>query len=152
MAYKASKEFREVIRKELTRRAEADAAFAEKFENPSKSVNECCEYIASEVFRRKVNMVREEEIFGLAVHYYDEAGIEFKPAPDGRVVVPANAEEVARAVEALTSEEKEELKRKAEERYLREQMEAMKPKAAKRKPSKVPAESHPLPFTEQTLF
>ena len=161
--YKATKEFKACVKAELERRAEQDPAFAEKLNNPKKSIEECCSYIASEAYRQKINMAAPEEVFGWAVHYYDEEEVAFKKTPAGRVVIPSTVEEVAKArakkekeIEAeqaaFTEKDKEALKKEAEERFIREQMEAMKPKAAKRKPSKVPAESQPLPFTEQTLF
>lgn len=163
MKFKASKEFKACIKAELDKRAEKDPEFAKKYANPKKSIEECCSYIASEAYRQKINMAAPEEVFGWAVHYYDEESVEFKKAPNGRVIVPSTKEEVAKArakkekqikdeQAAYSEEKKADLKKEAEERFIREQMEAMKPKATKRKPSKVPAESQHLPFTEQTLF
>lgn len=163
MAYKPTKEFKAVIKAELDKRAEKDPEFAKKYANPKKSIDECCSYIASEAYRQKINMAAPEEVYDWAVHYYDEESVEFKKAPEGRVVVPSSKEEVAKArakqekqIEAeqaaFSEKRKEELKKEAEERYIREQMEAMKPKAPKKKPTPAPANPQALPFTEQTLF
>lgn len=163
MNFKPSKEFEETIKRFLDEKAKNDPAFAEKYANPKKSIRQCCEFVASEAYRLKINMAAPEEVVGWAVHYYDEDEAAFKEAPDGRVVVPASKEVVEKArkeqEEAIAKEQakfsekkKADLKKEAEERFIREQMEAMKPKAAKRKPAPAPVSPQSLPFTEQTLF
>lgn len=163
MAYKPTKEFKAAIKAELDKRAAQDPDFAQKFANPEKSIEECCSYIASEAYWQKINMATPAEVFGWAVHYYDEENVAFKSAPSGRVVVPSTIEEVKKAgaekekeIEAeqasYTEEKKEALKKEAEERFIREQMEAMKPKTAKRPKPAPTADPKALPFTEQSLF
>ena len=163
MAYSATKEFKAAIKAELDKRAKTDQALAKKLQNPKKSIEQCCSYIASEAYRRKINMATPEEVYGWAVHYYDEENVEFKPAPSGRVIVPSSNEEVTKArakqeqeiakEQATYSEKKKQkLKKEAEERFIREQMEAMRPKSIKRKQTPAPANPQALPFTEQTLF
>lgn len=147
MAFKATPEFRAIIRKELKRRAEADATFKERLQNKDKSIEECCEYIASQVYAKKVTMISEEEVYGIATHYYDEEKLgDWKKAPHATVVTPKDEDlEVT-----ISAERKAELQQEAEARYLSKQIEALKAKKAK--PAKTATKPKTLPFVEQTLF
>ena len=70
------KEFKDIIQKYLEQRAVEDVLFAPKLSNPKKSVDECCRYILGEARKRGYQVVMtDEEVFGLAVHYYDEDNI-----------------------------------------------------------------------------
>ena len=68
--------FKKVIREYLEQRAQQDALFAATYSKPNKSIDECCNYIMEEA-RKRGNAVcmRDEEVYGLAVHYYDEDSI-----------------------------------------------------------------------------
>lgn len=76
--------FQVVIRAYLDAMAKHDEAFAEKMANPKKSSEQCANYIYNQV--RKANRIGwdDAEIFGMAVHYYDEEEI---PAEELRPVV-----------------------------------------------------------------
>lgn len=71
--------FKEAIKKFLDTMAAEDPAFKEKYENPKKSVEECCKYIIQEVKKgagkESSVAVSDEEVYGLAIHYYDEEDI-----------------------------------------------------------------------------
>ena len=70
------KEFKETIQKYLEQRVAEDPLFAPKFENPKKNIDECCRYILGEARKRGTEVVmKDDEVFGLAVHYYDEDNI-----------------------------------------------------------------------------
>lgn len=117
--------FAEAIKAMLDKRAASDPLFAEAYKRKGKSINECCNFIIKEVQRVKVNALTDDEVLGLAVHYYDEADIKVEGAPQCRVVVPAMPE-VAEA-------RKTELQQIAEERFIEEQIKALRtPKKAKR--------------------
>lgn len=152
MAFKVTPSFRRSIERMLNDRATRDQAFAAKFAEAidgGKSITECCEYIASEVFRRKITAITAQEVEGIAVHYFDEDDIRtrtFAPAPGGSVVITADEAEVA----SLSAEEVEEAKKEAKERFIRAEMEKMT--STTRKPAKTPKNSEKLPFVEQTLF
>lgn len=70
------KDFNAVIQEYLERRASSDPLFAPKYANTKKSIVECCRYILGEARKRGNQVVMtDEEVFGLAVHYYDEDNI-----------------------------------------------------------------------------
>ena len=69
--------FKEVITAYLDQRATEDTLFAQKYANPKKKVDECCRYILGEA--RKIGaevVMTDDDVFGLAVHYYDEDNIQ----------------------------------------------------------------------------
>lgn len=67
--------FQAVIKAYLDKRAEQDELFKATYAKQGKSIDECCRYIIQEV--RKANRIgwSNAEVFGLAVHYYDEDDI-----------------------------------------------------------------------------
>lgn len=70
----------------LMERAKTDPSVANNLKKEKKSLNECWDYVLSEIAKK---MYRDgnfgcaagddEELFGLAVHYYDEDDIKFDP-------------------------------------------------------------------------
>lgn len=68
--------FKKVIREYLEQRAHQDAMFATTYSKPNKTIDGCCNYILKEA-RKKGTAVcmKDEEVYGLAVHYYDEDSI-----------------------------------------------------------------------------
>lgn len=102
---KASIHFQTEIQSYLEQRAEYDDLFARSYRNPLKNIEDCITYILNEVQKSGCNGFADDEIFGMAVHYYDEAGIEIGKPIDCKVVVN-------HAVE-LTEEEKVEARREA---------------------------------------
>jgi cell division septation protein DedD len=67
--------FKQVIKAYLDKRASQDELFAATYAKKGKSIDECCRYIIQEV--RQANRIgfSNAEVFGLAVHYYDEDDI-----------------------------------------------------------------------------
>lgn len=116
---------KEIIKKHLDGMAEKDKAFRAAYENPKKNLEDCFTYILNQA-RSHGNAVcmSDEEVFGMAVHYYVEADIEVGEKPRANVAV----KDREKAVE-LTDEEKGELKEKAKEIYLNAQVEEMRKKA-----------------------
>lgn len=95
--------FQIAIRAYLDQMAKHDAQFALKYRNPNKSLQECCNYILNQVKRLatqgdngvKRNGFLDEEIFGMAIHYYDEAEIakdELKPVSNYMAIVNTHIE------------------------------------------------------------
>lgn len=112
------KNFEIAIKSMLDQRAAEDNLFAEAYAKSSKSIEECCRYIISTVREMGVSALTDEEVLGIAIHYYDEDDLEVKAAPSCKVVVPSTPEiEEARKVA---------LKIEAEERCIREMMAEMK--------------------------
>ena len=96
---KGTMAFADTIRHYLEKRAENDVLFAVKFANPSKSVEDCVTYIINEVKKSGCNGFTDDEIFGKAVHYFEENEIE--------VGNPINCKVVVNHTVELTEEEKE---------------------------------------------
>lgn len=72
--------FELAIKEHLDQRAATDALFAQAYAKPKKSIEECCLFIYGEVSKKDrggANCIAlsDDEVFGLAVHYYDEDNI-----------------------------------------------------------------------------
>ena len=111
---KGTMAFADTIRHYLEKRAENDVLFAVKFANPSKSVEDCVTYIINEVKKSGCNGFTDDEIFGKAVHYFEENEIE--------VGNPINCKVVVNHTVELTEEEKEQARQDAIERLRQEEM------------------------------
>lgn len=116
---------KEIIKKHLDGMAEKDEAFRAAYENPKKNLEDCFTYILNQA-RSHGNAVcmSDEEVFGMAVHYYVESDIKVGKRPRVDVV----AEQNRKALE-LTDEEKDKLKKQAEEIFLNAQVEELRKKA-----------------------
>ena len=78
-----NKQFKEVIKAYLDKRAQEDELFAKAYAKPQKCIEACCKYIIS-MARKLGNAVAvpDEVVYGWAVHYYDEEGIKVDDAPE----------------------------------------------------------------------
>ena len=76
-----NKQFKEVIKAYLDKRAQEDELFAKAYAKPQKCIEACCKYIIS-MARKLGNAVAvpDEVVYGWAVHYYDEEGIKVDDA------------------------------------------------------------------------
>lgn len=101
----ATNHFRECMRNYLNNRAKNDALFMQKCRNPKKSLDECIQFIFSEVQKSGCNGFADEEIYSMAVHYFDEEDITIDKIGNCHVVVNHTVE--------LTDEEKAEAKERA---------------------------------------
>ena len=70
--YHVTTQFEECIKSFLDSVASDSPEFAKKYNNPEKSIEECCNYIVSEVKRQKKKAYTDGEIYCMARHYYDE--------------------------------------------------------------------------------
>jgi hypothetical protein len=84
---KATEGFKAVINDHLLSLANTDALFAETLNKPGKKIEDCITYILNKVQKSGQNGFADDEIFGMAVHYYDEDDIEVGKAVNARVVV-----------------------------------------------------------------
>lgn len=104
------KKFEDAIRSYLDQRAVSDPQFATAYARENKSIEECCRYIIGEAHKQQEDgraVIPDEEVYGWAVHYYDEDDIEIAQVRGG--VVSHNVP---------SYEPTEEDKRKARERAL----------------------------------
>ena len=73
---KGTEQFIRTIAEYLNGRAMTDLLFAPNLQKPHKNIEECILYILSEVQRSGCNSFADEEIYSMAVHYYDEDDVE----------------------------------------------------------------------------
>jgi len=97
--------FKKTIQQYLEKRASEDTLFAETIKKENKNIDECVNYILSEVQKSGCNGFVDDEIFGMAVHYYDEDDVKLGSTKSMKVVVNHHVE--------LTDEEKVIAKEKA---------------------------------------
>lgn len=97
---KGTEHFKDVIQNYLETRASYDELFSENFHKENKNIDECITYILTEVQRMGCAGLSDEEVYSLAVHYYDEDNIEVGKSINCQVVVNHTIE--------LTEEEKAE--------------------------------------------
>ena len=95
---KGTDHFKRTIQMHLEQRAVEDALFAKNYRNPAKNIDDCVTYILNYVQRSGCNGFTDGEIFGQAVHYYDENEIE--------VGKPIQCHVAVNHVVELTAEEK----------------------------------------------
>lgn len=117
------------IKNYLDNRARTDELFAAKYANPKKSIDECCKYITGEAYARAKNgcaVISDEDVYGMAVHYYDEDDINIRKAPNARTA-KTNAEP------ELTKEQQEALRLQAEKEYKAQILAEFKQKEIERK-------------------
>ena len=72
---KSTKAFQDTIERYLEKMAQGDHLFADKLNNPNKSIEGCVNFILSEVQKSEINGFTDEEVYSMAVHYYVEEGI-----------------------------------------------------------------------------
>ena len=108
---KTTEYFKRTIQEYLDRRATEDNLFAERLKNEKKNIDECCNFILNTVKESGCNGFTDEEIFSIAVHYYDENNLDPKylKKVSGNVVVNHQIE--------LTEADKIELEKKAKDDY-----------------------------------
>ena len=105
----------------------------QKKTNPAKNIDECVTHILNYVQKSGCSGFTDGEIFGQAIHYYEENEIE--------VGKPMNCQVVVNHVVELTEEEKAEARQNAVRRYQEEELRKLqnrnRPSARK--------ETHPQP-------
>lgn len=122
---KPSPAFKQVIQNYLVTRAKSDSLFAANYLKSNKSLDDCITYILNTVHNSGCNGFADDEIFGMAVHYYDEDTIE--------IGQPANCRVVVNHVVKLTEEEQHEAKQTALKQLQQEAYTAMRKKPARMK-------------------
>lgn len=121
---KGTKDFKATIQAYLEERTKTDELFAVSYAKADKNIDDCITYILNEVRRSGCNGFNDDEIYSMALHYYDEDDIKVGSKISCQVVVNHTVE--------LTDEEKAEARKAAILRFQQEQMDAMKrPKKAK---------------------
>ena len=107
---------------------------------PNKNIEECITYILNEVQKSGCNGFEDDEIYSIAVHYYDEDDLEVGNA------IPCNV--VVNHTIVLTDEEKAEARQQAFAQYQAEELR----KLQDRKRSKPKNEASTEEVPQLTLF
>lgn len=84
---KSTAYFTRTILTHLEQRASVDPLFAQSFANLDKNIDDCCTYILNQVQKSGCNGFTDDEVYSMAVHYYDEENIEVGKPIDARIVV-----------------------------------------------------------------
>ena len=111
---KGTEHFTRTIAEYLNQRAMTDPLFAPNLAKPNKNIEECVTYILNEVQKSGCNGFDDDEIYSMAVHYYDEDNIEI-----GKLI---NCQVTVNHVVELTEEEKAEARKEAIKQYQREEL------------------------------
>lgn len=102
---KGTDNFKKVIEKYLTDRAEFDSLFAENFYKEGKNIDDCITYVINKVKNSGVNGFEDQEVFDMAIEYYTLGDLEKQVMPQVQVVTNHKVE--------LTEEDLAEIKQKA---------------------------------------
>ena len=115
-----NKTFKEAIKSYLDERAGTDELFAKSYAKEHTNLDECCSYIMGEA-KKLGNAVcnSDNEVFGMAVHYYDEDDIKVNKLPAAaRAVASASSQSVKLTEEDKKKAREEAIKRLTEEQYV----------------------------------
>ncbi len=137
---KGTDHFKRTIQMYLEQRAEEDTLFAKKYRNPAKNIDECVTHILNYVQKSGCSGFTDGEIFGQAIHYYEENEIE--------VGKPMNCQVVVNHVVELTEEEKAEARQNAVRRYQEEELRKLQNRNKPRTATKATAQA----IQEPSLF
>ena len=120
---KGTDHFKRTIQMYLEQRAAEDELFAKNYRNPAKNMDDCVTYILNYVQKSGCNGFSDGEIYGQAVHYYDENEIE--------VGNPLQCHVAVNHVVELTAEEKAEARKRAVEQYQQAELRKMQERGKK---------------------
>lgn len=112
--------FKEAIKSYLDERARTDELFAKSYAKENKNLDECCSYIMEEAKKLgNAVCISDNEVFGMAVHYYDEDDIKVNKLPAGTRAVASTSPQPVRMTEEDKKRAREEaIRRLAEEQYV----------------------------------
>jgi uncharacterized protein (UPF0248 family) len=142
VAMKGSEAFMQTIKSYLEKRGSKDPLFARIITKPGKNIDDCITYILNRVESSGCNGFTDDEIYSMAIHYFDEDDVKIgNTFSNMRVVVNHKIE--------LTEEEKVKAKEEAIEQYKREHIAKMTKKSVAPMTLKKDDEK---PKVENTLF
>ena len=125
---KSTEAFKNTIKAYLDNRAKNDALFAAAYAKENKNIDDCITHIINTVKQSGCNGFADEEIYSMAVHYYDEDNIKIGKPLKYDVVVNHGIE--------LTEAEKEQARKDAIVAYSERVIAEMKQKKEKKAASK----------------
>ena len=129
---KGTEHFKKTIAEYLNQRADTDPLFAVNLKKETKNIDDCITYILNQVKASGCNGFSDDEIYSMAVHYYDEDDIKIGEKIECQVAVNHVVE--------ISDEEKEEARQEAINEYKDEQLRELR-ETQRTKPSKRATES-----------
>ena len=109
---KSNNALKEIIKKYLDQRAQSDELFAVTYAKEEKNIDECCSYItkrAKQMQTRGCAVIPDEDVFGWAVHYYDEDDIKIEKDSNMQTTVNHSAKKLERREEKPKQKKKEDI-------------------------------------------
>ena len=137
---KGTRAFQDTIAQYLMGRAENDPILAIKLANPSKTMEQCCQYIISQVKKSGCCGFSDDEIYGWAMHFWDEQEVE--------VGEPINCQVVVNHVVELTDEEKAQARKEAIAKLRDEELAKMRKAQSKKASAEINTNQEPNLFGE----
>ena len=123
-----TEQFTRTIAEYLNLRAATDPLFAPNLAKPHKNIEDCITYILKQVQQSDCNGFEDDEIYSMAVHYYDEDDLE--------VGSPVACHVVVNHAIVLSEEEKAEARKQAIQQYQAQELRRLQePKRVKAKAS-----------------
>ena len=123
-----TEQFTRTIAEYLNLRAATDPLFAPNLAKPHKNIEDCITYILKQVQQSACNGFEDDEIYSMAVHYYDEDDLE--------VGSPVACHVVVNHAIVLSEEEKAEARKQAIQQYQAQELRRLQePKRVKAKAS-----------------
>ena len=123
-----TEQFTRTIAEYLNLRAATDPLFAPNLAKPHKNIEDCITYILKQVQQSACNGFEDDEIYSMAVHYYDEDDLEMGSHVACHVVVNHTI--------VLTEEEKAEARKQAIQQYQAQELRRLQePRQVKTKAS-----------------
>ena len=120
--------FTRTISEYLNLRAATDPLFASKLMKPHKNIEDCITYILRQVQQSGCNGFEDDEIYSMAIHYYDEDDLE--------VGSPVACHVVVNHTIVLSEGEKAEARKQAIQQYQAQELSKLQePKRVKSKTS-----------------
>lgn len=125
--------FKKALKQYLDDRAQNDALFAQAYAKEGKTIDECASFIIGEMNKKAQQgcyVASDEEVFGLAVHYFDEDNLKdikpqsaqivsnYKLTDADKIELEQQAKENARAAYLKELEQKEKKAKKAREQRI----------------------------------
>lgn len=131
---KGTNVFKQTIKQYLDSRAANDELFAVSYSKEGKNIDDCITYILNQVKKSGCAGFADDEIYNMAVHYYDEDNLD--------VGKPIRAQVAVNHVVELTEEDKQKAKDAAIQKLVEENAKKLQtPKAEKKAKPKVEAPS-----------
>lgn len=124
---KGTEHFKRTIKEYLDGKARTDELFAVSYAKENKNLDDCITFILNQVKASGCCGMTDDEVWSLAIHYYDEDNIDVgKPISCG-VVVNHKVE--------LTEEEKAQARKDALKAYQEEEMRKIQQRHSRPKPT-----------------